>query len=95
MQEVLDHVEGRAQLRTTQLNVSPVPDTFSAEKIKKIRAELGVTQGTFATVVGVSRKTVEAWETGRYTPDGAARRLLSIIEQDPKLPERHNILRRA
>lgn len=31
--------------------------------------------------MGVSKKTVEAWELGRTHPTGAAYRLLEILEQ--------------
>jgi putative transcriptional regulator len=95
MSEVLEHVEGRTRLRTTKLEVQPVAEEYSADEIKGIRKELGMTQGTFATVIGVSRKTVESWETGRYQPDGAARRLLSVLEQDPKFPEKYGIFSRV
>lgn len=53
--------------------------------IKQIRTNLGVTQVMFAMLLGVSNKTVEAWEAGRNIPDGPARRLLSMIEDDPEI----------
>jgi putative transcriptional regulator len=53
-----------------------------------------MTQGTFAITIGVSRKTVESWEAGRYSPDGAARRLISIMQKDPGFLERYDILKR-
>ncbi|MDR3149020.1 MAG: helix-turn-helix domain-containing protein [Oscillospiraceae bacterium] len=95
MQEVLDYSEGKTELRTTRLNVTPVRGAFSAEEIKNIRKKLDMTQSVFAIVIGVSKKTVESWESGRYTPDGAARRLISVLQQDPEFPERYDILRRA
>jgi len=44
-------------------------------------------------VIGVSQKTVESWEAGRYTPDGAARRLISILQTDPDFPRKYNIMK--
>ncbi len=35
--------------------------------------------------MGVSDKTVEAWEAGTNHPSGAASRLLSMIEKDKEL----------
>jgi len=35
---------------------------------------------------------VESWETGRYTPDGAARRLITMLQADPALPQKYGIL---
>jgi len=51
-----------------------------------------MSQSVFATVLGVSKKTVESWEISRYTPDGAARRLISIIQIDPAFPEKYGIV---
>jgi len=94
MQELLDYSEGKIDLRTSKLNLSPVCDTISVEDIKETRKKLGMSQGVFAIVIGVSKKTVESWEAGRYTPDGAARRLISIMQTDPTFPEKYGIVQR-
>ena len=94
MQEALDHSEGKIELKISRLNISPVCATISVDEIRAIRKKLGMSQGVFALVIGVSRKTVESWESGRYTPDGAARRLISIIQSDPTFLEKYNIVRR-
>jgi putative transcriptional regulator len=94
MQELLDHSSGKIDLRTTRLNITPVCETISVEKIKETRMKLGMSQGVFAIVLGVSKKTVESWEAGRYTPDGAARRLISIMSADPSFPEKYGIVQR-
>jgi len=39
-----------------------------------------MTQSLFANYMGVSSKTVEAWEKGTNHPTGAAYRLISILE---------------
>jgi putative transcriptional regulator len=92
MQELVDYSDGKIGLRTSKLNVSPVCDSISAEEIKETRKKLGMSQGVFAVVLGVSKKTVESWEVGRYTPDGAARRLISVMQIDPAFPEKYGIL---
>lgn len=51
-----------------------------------------MTQVVFAKYMGVSVKTVEAWESGRNHPDGAASRLLSITQKDPSFPVRSGIV---
>ena len=97
MQEMMDHAAGKIELRTSRYtpdNVAPVCDTISIEEIRAIRKKLGMSQGVFAIVLGVSKKTVESWETGRYKPDGAARRLISIIQTDPTFPEKYGIVQR-
>ena len=94
MQELVDYSEGKVNLRTTRLNVSPVREKIEADEIKETRKKLGMTQGVFAIVIGVSKKTVESWESGRYSPDGAARRLISVMQKDPSFPEKYDILQR-
>jgi putative transcriptional regulator len=36
--------------------------------VRELRAVQGLSQGQLATAVGVSRQTINAIETGRYTP---------------------------
>jgi putative transcriptional regulator len=53
---------------------------YSNDEIKAIRNKAGMTQAVFANYMGVSKKTVEAWELGRTHPTGPAYRLLDILE---------------
>ena len=46
---------------------------------------LGLSQKVFADVVGVSKKTVEAWENGRNKPEGAARRLIGMMAKNKNI----------
>lgn len=69
----------------------PLPD-ISAEDIKAIRKKLGFTQAVFAAVIGVSTKTVEAWETGTNQPIGPARRMISLIQFDPEILQSYHIV---
>ena len=91
LEEAIAYNEGKVKARTNTMSISPVPD-FEAKEIKNIRNELGMTQVLFAGFMGVSTKTVEAWESGRNMPDGPARRILSMLEVDPSLPQRFNII---
>ena len=91
LEEAVAYNEGRGKERTNTISISPVPD-FEAKEIKSIRTELGMTQVLFAGLMGVSPKTVEAWEAGRNMPDGPARRILSMLKKDPGLPQRFNII---
>ena len=58
------------------------------EEIKNIRLKTGLSQPLFAMAMGVSVKTLEAWEQGRNTPSGAAIRLLEIIENNTDIINR-------
>lgn len=91
LNEALEHSEGKRKLKTTTLSIKPIHE-YHADEIKKIRSELGMTQLFFASFMGVSQKTVEAWESGRNHPNGPACRILTMIEMDPKLPERFNFV---
>lgn len=94
LNEALQHAEGKLECRTTKLakqDIMPVPE-YRPDEIKEIRVALGMTQVLFAGFMGVSPKTVEAWEAGRNRPDGPARRILSMVQTDPKLPERYHIV---
>jgi len=57
---------------------------FAEPEVKAIRAKTGLTQGRFADIVGVSKRTLENWEQGRRHPTGPARALLKILDADPK-----------
>ena len=50
-----------------------------------------MTQKTFAACMGVSTKSVEAWEGGRSRPDGAARRLIGLMKDHPGFAENMGI----
>ena len=93
LQEAVDYTDGKINARKNQLSVTPLC-VFRAEDIKKIRKNMEMTQSIFASLMGVSKKTIEAWECGRNMPDGPARRILSMLQTDPKLPERYNIIKR-
>jgi len=58
--------------------------TFQEPEVKAIRAKIGMTQNKFATLIGVSQRTIENWEQGRRTPTGSARALLKIVDADPE-----------
>ena len=68
-----------------------MPD-ISAEDIKAIRKKLGFTQAVIAAGIGVSTKTVEAWETGTNQPIGPARRMISLIQFDPEILQSYHIV---
>lgn len=51
----------------------------------EVRMRSGLSQEKFASVLGVSRRTLEGWEQGRRTPSGAARSLLTIAKRRPEV----------
>lgn len=71
-------------LKRHKVTVEPVK-IYEADEVKKIRKSTGMSQKTFAGYMGVSNKTVEAWEAGTNHPSGAASRLLNMMELDEEL----------
>ena len=79
--------DARSKEKTLKRNtvvILPVKN-YTAAEIKNIRNRIGFSQNLFASYIGVSRKTVEAWEKGTNTPSGAASRILNKMEMDPDL----------
>ncbi len=83
-QEILDGIReikaykaGQGSLRTHKLK-EPAPPQV-------IRARLNLSQAAFASLMGVSLRTVQDWEQGRRKPSGPALALLRIAEQKPEV----------
>jgi putative transcriptional regulator len=53
--------------------------------VVEARQKVGFTQEQFATLLGVSKRTLQEWEQGRRTPSGAANSLLKIAIQRPEI----------
>ena len=81
---VEDAVSKEKKLVRRKLDIVPVKE-YQADEVREIRKSTGMSQKTFANFLGVSDKTVEAWEAGMNHPSGAASRLLSMIEMDNDL----------
>lgn len=61
----------------------PDPGQYRAKGVRALRDTLGVTQRTFARLLGVSPELIEHWEQGLREPSLLARRLLDRIKADP------------
>lgn len=96
LEELREYVNGNANLRSVirEISITPLKD-YSKEEIKRLRVDNNFTQSMFALLLGVSSKSIEAWESGRNKPSGSTIRILQIIEQDPHALEEYNILTKA
>ena len=74
--------------REVEVKASAPIHEYRAEDIVRTRKELNLTQSGLALAIGVSTRTVEAWEAGRNEPSGAANRLLYLLDSDHSLLER-------
>jgi len=71
-------------LRTTHI-VPSIPE-YDAKQIKRLREnDLHVSQAVLASALGVSPRTVQAWEIGKNKPSGAAAKLLQLLERRPSI----------
>lgn len=60
--------------------VTQIEPTLAA----RVRQSVGITQAKFATLLGVSVRTLQEWEQGRREPTGAAKTLLAIALKTPE-----------
>lgn len=92
LEQAIDYEKGKEikGVKTNKVAVAPLPH-YTGNKIKKIRNKLGLTQSIFAHIIGVSIKTVEAWEAGRNEPQGPAQRMLYLLEKDNNLLEKYKL----
>ena len=91
LNEAVEYEKGNLTARKTTLTIEPLPE-ISADEIKALRNKIGLTQAMFAAVMGVSAKTVEAWEAGTNRPIGPARRMISLIQFNPNILESCHII---
>lgn len=75
-------LEGGAIARGTQTPARRF--AVSASGVKAIREKTQLSQSEFATLIGVSIKTLQNWEQDRRKPTGPAAALLRILDHDPK-----------
>ena len=68
---------GENNLRTFTV---PIKKVVTPQEIRK---RLNLSQHAFALRLGVSVRTLQAWEQGRRAPSGPALALLRIADQEP------------
>jgi putative transcriptional regulator len=77
IKEIKAFKDGKTDLVTRVLSEPSHP--------KEIRARLNLSQSAFASLMGVSVRTVQDWEQDRREPSGPAKSLLRIAEQHPSV----------
>jgi len=75
-------ISERFTCRRVVLDLEPTP--YNPKLVKMTRAILGASQAVFAQFLGVSVKTIQAWEQGTNTPNDMACRFMDEIRRDPK-----------
>ena len=57
-------------------------ESMGADKIQSIRKRECISQGVLATILNMSSESIQKWEQGKSKPQGAALRLLSLIDRN-------------
>ena len=83
LEEALAYTKGKASAETYVRKRS-----LPAVNVSAIRESLSMTQKAFASVLGVSCRTVEAWESGKSNPTPTAKKLMYLIQEDHTLVEK-------
>ncbi len=78
LEEAIAYEKGTGKAKVNTYMILPVKE-YSGKEIRNIRKNAGMTQSVFASYMGVSIKTVEAWEGERTHPTGPVFRLLDIL----------------
>jgi len=77
VKEIKSFHKGHKELKTYTLSEPSPP--------KIIREKLNLSQAAFASLLGVSSRTIQDWEQGRRQPQGPAKSLLRIAENRPEI----------
>jgi putative transcriptional regulator len=78
-QEILDSIQAiqRGEGKQYQIDLPPDP------KVVRERMHLG--PSAFASLLGVSLRTVELWEAGKRQPSGPSKALLAVAAKRPEV----------
>ena len=76
LEEVLDDVQGKTQLKERSVSIEDVD-------VYQIRQKYKLTQMEFSKTFGFSLRTLQQWEQRRRRPHGAALVLLKVIDYAP------------
>ena len=85
-----DNSKGREVTR--QLKPIRPPKDYTGEDIRRIRETYNYTQTYFGKLLGVSMKSVQAWEYNQSKPNGAVRRVIAIVEKGEGLLQEADII---
>lgn len=84
LEDAVAYVRGDKSRCRTTVRELPVPE-YRPQDVARVRLALNLSQRGLASVLGVSPRTVEAWEIGRNAPNGSARNLLYLIDRNNEL----------
>ena len=74
-----------ASVREMKSNIRGRTHQPVISEIASARVASGLSQAAFASLMGVSVRTLQDWEQGRREPSGAARTLIKVAERRPEV----------
>lgn len=77
-----EKISDKFTCRRVTLNLRPT--RYNSALVKKTRKLLGLSQTLFAQFLGVSPKTIRAWEQGFNVPNDMACRFMDEIQRKPQ-----------
>lgn len=77
--DLLKSVKQMKQGKAARITKVKLPEAAEA------RAKTGLSQQAFASLLGVSPRTLQDWEQGRRSPTGAAKTLLRVAVAHPEV----------
>jgi putative transcriptional regulator len=83
--ELLESVKQAKAIEKGELKPARTFRLKAKADIVKVRGKLGLSQPKFASLLGISRGTLQNWEQGRRSPTGPARVLLKIATRHPEI----------
>jgi putative transcriptional regulator len=83
-QEILEGIKEIKRFKKGEIDLT-VRTLNEPSPTKIIRKKLRLSQSAFASLMGVSPRTIQDWEQGRRKPQGPAKSLLRIAEQHPEI----------
>lgn len=77
--DLLESVRQMKRGEAARITKAKLPEAAEA------RAKMGLSQQAFASLLGVSARTLQDWEQGRRSPTGAAKTLLRVAVAHPEV----------
>jgi putative transcriptional regulator len=77
-----ERIQDKYTCRRIEMDLKTMP--YDPKSVKKTRRILSASQAVFALFLGISVKTVQAWEQGTVKPGKTACRFMDEIRRDPE-----------
>jgi len=80
LEAAYDAEMGETSLRQLEALVPPEVQDFTPDEIKSLRESTKLSRSIWAKMLNVGVTTAQKWESGEIHPDGAALKLLNLVQ---------------